>query len=190
MDWKKIAPWNWFEEEEQSVHRAAPSHRIAPSQDPIAAMRFEMDRLFDDAVRRSYPRGSHVAHGFGFPGPIDRDDSMFASLRPTVDISEGRKAYAVRVELPGIEPGDVSLEIEGGNTLIIRAEKRQDREEEDEGYHWVESSYGVVQRILSLPDDADADAVQAKFKNGVLKLSIPKHPARASKTRSIDVSKG
>ncbi len=187
MDWKKIAPWNWFEEEEQTAHRAAPSARIAPSQDPIVAMRIEMDRLFDDAVRRSYPQGPR---GSGFPGPIGRDDSRFAPLRPTVDISEGRKAYAVRVELPGIEPDDVSIEVERGNTLIIRAEKRQDREEEDEGYHWVESSYGVVQRILSLPDDADADAVQAKFKNGVLKLSIPKHPARASKTRSIDVSKG
>ncbi|MBW1881971.1 MAG: Hsp20/alpha crystallin family protein [Deltaproteobacteria bacterium] len=184
MDWKKIAPWNWFEEEEQIGPRAAPSARIAPSQDPIVAMRIEMDRLFDDAVRRSYPHGPH---GFSLTRPVGRDDSRFASLRPRVDISEGSKAYAVRVELPGIEPDDVSLEVEGGNTLIIRAEKRQDREEEDEGYHWVESSYGVAQRILSLPDDADADAVQAKFKNGVLKLSTPKHPVRVSKRRSIDV---
>jgi len=187
MDWRKTAPWNWFKEEEQSAHRATPPPRIAPSQDPLAVMRIEMDRLFDDAVRRSYPHGPH---GFGLSGPVGGNDSIFAPLRPTVDISEGRKAYAVRVELPGIEPDDVSIEVERGNTLIIRAEKRQDREESDEGYHWVESSYGATLRILSLPDDADADAVQANFKNGVLKLSIPRHPARASKTHSIGVPKG
>jgi HSP20 family protein len=139
-------------------------------------MRVEMDRYFDDTVRRSYPQG------FGLPAPIGHEHASFASLRPKIDISEGRAAYSVRVELPGIEPDDVSIEIETGNTLVIRAEKRQDREETDGGYHWVESTYGAVQRILSLPDDAATDAVQAKFKNGVLKLSIPKRPARTPKT--------
>ena len=184
MDWKKIAPWNWFKEEEGIGRRPIPSPRISATQDPIAAMRMEMDRLFEDALRSSYlPQGS-------FPTPRRPEGTGFPALRPTVDISEGRKAYSVRVELPGIEPEDVSIEVEANHTLIIRAEKRQDREEEDEGIHWVESTDGAAQRILSLPDDADADAVEAKFKNGVLKLRIPKQAARASKTRSIDVQKG
>ena len=184
MDWKKIAPWNWFKEEEDIEQRPLPTRRISATQDPIAAMRMEMDRLFEDALR-----SSHLYPG-GFPAPLRGDRTGFPALRPTVDISEGRKAYSVRVELPGIEPDDVSIEVEADHTLIIRAEKRQDREEEDEGVHWVESTYGAAQRILSLPADADADAVEAKFKNGVLKLRIPKQPARASSTRSIDVQKG
>mgnify|MGYP003573248299 FL=1 len=184
MDWKKIAPWNWFKEEEALGRRPTPSPRISATQDPIAAMRIEMDRLFEEALRSSF-----LHHG-SFPAPLRREGSGFPALRPMVDISEGRKAYSIRVELPGIEPDDVSIEIEANHTLIIRAEKRQDREEDEEGVHWVESTYGAAQRILSLPDDADADAVEAKFKNGVLKLRIPKQPARASKTRSIDVQKG
>jgi len=185
MDWKKIAPWNWFKEEEGMERRPIPSARISATQDPIAAMRMEMDRLFEDALRSSY-----LLRGGGLPAPWRGEGGGFPALRPTVDISEGRKAYTVRVELPGIDPDDVSIEIEANHTLIIRAEKRQDREEDEEGVHWVESTYGAAQRILSLPEDADADAVEAKFKNGVLKLRIPKQAARASKTRSIDVQQG
>jgi len=187
MDWKKIAPWNWFKEE-HGAQTATPSPRIHSSHDPIAALRTEMDRLFDDAVRHTYyPRRHGIPRGFELSGAVASDDSMVTHLRPSVDISEGRKAYAVRVELPGVEPDDVSLEVEGENTLVIRAEKRQDREEEDEGYHWVESTYGTAQRILSLPIDAEVDAVQAKFKNGILRLTIPKHPARTSTACGIDV---
>lgn len=184
MDWKKIAPWNWFKEEQDIGRRPIPSPRISATLDPIAAMRMEMDRLFEDALRSSY------LHPGSFPTPRRREGVGFPALRPTVDISEGRNAYSVRVELPGIEPDDVSIEVEANHTLIIRAEKRQDREDADEGIHWVESTYGAAQRTLSLPDDADADAVEAKFKNGVLKLRIPKQAARASQTRSIDVQKG
>ena len=58
---------------------------------------------------------------------------------------------------------------------------------EEEGYHCVERSYGEMQRVLSLPDDADGEAIEARFKNGVLKLRIPKHAARASNARSIEI---
>ena len=49
--------------------------------------------------------------------------------------------------------------------------------------------YWAVQRVLSLPDDADSDAIEAKFKNGVLKLRIPKHPARASSARVVEIER-
>jgi len=185
MDWKKIAPWNWFKDEERAARPEPPVSLMAATQDPMAALRAEMDQLFEDAVRRSFPLGAPR----GFPSFAARKggEGMLAPLRPIVDISEGRKAYSVRVELPGVEPDDVSLEIEDDNTLILRAEKRREHEEEDEGLHWVESSYGAAQRVLSLPADADGDGVEAKFKNGILKLRIPKHAARASKTRAIEV---
>ncbi len=139
-----------------------------------------MERLFYDTFRRSLP---------GMPGLPALPGRIPTPLRPSVDISEGKKVYTVRAELPGVELGDVSIEVEG-DTLVIRAEKRQESEGEEEGYHCVERSYGAVQRVFSLPDDADGEAIEGKFKNGVLKLRISKHAARASNTRSIEIQGG
>jgi HSP20 family protein len=175
MDWKKIAPWNWFKQEEAEVAPRRPAWPATSGADPFAALRAEMDRVFEDAVRRTFPQLGKL------PGRAGA-----APLRAAVDISEGRKAYTVRAELPGVEPDDLSIEVEGG-TLVLRADKRQEREEEDEGYHCIERSYGAVQRVLSLPDDADAENIDARFKNGVLRLRIPKHAGRASRARSIEV---
>jgi HSP20 family protein len=179
MDWKKIAPWNWFKQEEAVSPTARRLPGFGSPGDPFAALRAEMDRVFEDAVRHSFPR---------MPSLAEASASKPTPLRPVVDISEGRKAYTVRVELPGVEPDDVSIEVEE-HTLVLRADKRQTREEEDEGYHCVERSYGAVQRVLSLPDDADPEGIQAHFKHGVLKLRIPKQPARASSARSIPIEK-
>lgn len=181
LDWKKIAPWNWFKHEESH----APATLAAPagfnaSSDPFAAVRMEMERLFDDSVGRSF---------LGVPSRLAVPGRIPVPLRPSVDISEGKKAYTVRADLPGVERGDVSVEVKD-NTLMVRAEKRQESEEEDEGYHCVERSYGAAQRVLSLPDDADGEAIEAKFKDGVLKLRIPKHPARASRGRTIEIHAG
>ena len=181
MEWKKIAPWNWFKDEEAQTATAA-SRGVGPiaSSDPFIALRTEMERLFDDTFRRTYP---------GAYGPSDSSNRFPAVLRPSIDVSEGKKAYTVRAELPGVESEDVSVEVDG-QRLMIRAEKRQQTEEEEEGYHCVESSYGAVQRVLSLPEDADSEAIKASFKNGVLKLRIPKHAARASVAQNIEIEKG
>ncbi|MBW2232865.1 MAG: Hsp20/alpha crystallin family protein [Deltaproteobacteria bacterium] len=180
MDWKKIAPWNWFKEEGVPAPETQMPARVYPSSDPFAALRTQMGQLFDDPFRGSFP---------GWPGRPALPGQILTSLRPSVDISEGKKAYMVRAELPGVELEDVSIEIDG-HTLVIRAEKRQETEEEEEDYHCIERSYGAVQRVLSLPDDADAEAIEAKFKNAVLKLRIPKHAARASNARSIEIEGG
>lgn len=169
MDWKKIAPWNWFKDEEPTPP-PTPA-RVDPGSDSFAALRAEMERFFDDGQRRLFPER--------LPMP----------LRPKMDISEGRKAYTVRAELPGVEREDVSIEIDD-RTVLIRGEKRQESEEDDEGYHCIERSYGAIQRVLSLPDDADANALEAKFRNGVLKLRIPKQIAPASKSRQIEIQAG
>ncbi len=179
MDWKKIAPWNWFRDEEQET--SVPARRAGPRPtaggDPLTTLRSEMDRLFDELFDRTRsPLGG-------------RSGLIPAPLRPDVDISEGGKGYTIRAELPGVEPEDVHLEIDG-QTLAIRAEKRQEHEEEDEGYHCIERSYGAVQRVLSLPDDADADAIDARFKHGVLTLRVPRHAAPASAARRIEIQPG
>jgi HSP20 family protein len=182
MDWKRIAPWNWFKDEEASVSTtpSAGMTHLSEVADPISALRAEMDRLFNESFGSALStRPGHGSLHRGASGP----------LRPHVDISEGEKAYTVRADLPGVSREDVALELDG-QTLAIRAERNADREEEDEHYHYVERSRGSVQRVLSLPDDADVDSIDARFKNGVLELRIPKHPAKASGGRNIEIQAG
>jgi HSP20 family protein len=160
MDWKKVAPWNWFKNEEEP-DRSARLHPGERSRDAF-------ERLIDEALQRPTTR---------WPARGGRTSGIEMPLRPHVDISAGKKAYSIRVELRGID-------------RAIRAEKRRDREEEDEGVHWAESSYGLVQRMLSLPDDADGEAIDARFRNGVLKLKLPKRVASAHSGKHIEIQEG
>ena len=175
MDWKKIAPWNWFRKEQERTGRAIAPPRPA---DPFLALREEMDRAFEDVFRRIGGSPAWPDLGEGREAPM--------LLRPSVDISEGRKAYTVRMDVPGVEKGDVTLHIED-DTLLVRGEKKREKEESEEGYHCVERSYGVFERLLSLPTDADAEGIQAKFKSGVLKITIPKRDLPAGKERAIEI---
>ena len=167
MNWKRIAPWNWFKDEEEATVAVETRGRTRP--DGGENLLAELERLLEIGRQQ--------------PGAISD------LLRPNVDISEGKKSYIVRADLPGIELTDLTIEVDG-HTLAIRGEKRQERESDDEGYHCIERSSGFVQRVLSLPADADAEAIDAKFKNGVLELRIPKHSAPASSARSIEIAPG
>ncbi|MBW2269118.1 MAG: Hsp20/alpha crystallin family protein [Deltaproteobacteria bacterium] len=174
MNWKRIAPWNWFKEEDTSAG-AVPQSRNSAS-DAFAALHAELERVLGPAWRR-LPGESEFA---SMPGAIQ------GLLRPNIDISEGKRAYTVQAELPGVEIADLSIEVDG-HTLTIRGDKRQEREGDDEGYHCIERSYGSVQRVLSLPDDADIEAIDAKFRNGVLRLRIPRRAASTSSSRNIEI---
>lgn len=78
---------------------------------------------------------------------------------------------------------------EYGDELVISGEKRQESEADDEGYHRVECTYGHFRRILSLPEDADMDNISAKFRNGVLRVEIPRRKDSArSPVRRIDIN--
>lgn len=173
MEWKSIAPWNWFKEEE----RVAPSPVRSGSEmiEPFDSIRSEFDRLFD----AMQGRGAFTS----------RRKEGFEPLRPKVDISEAEKEYTVQAELPGIEMEDVAIEVVAGK-VRISAEKRQDKESDDAGYHCVERAYGMIQRVLSLPEDADPENIDATFKNGVLTLRIPKQPARVAEGHRVNVLPG
>lgn len=179
MDWKKIAPWSWFRKEEEHAGRALTRPDAA---DPFLALRDEMDRAFEDVFHRF--GGSSLRRS---PWPSLRAaEELPTLLRPSVDISEGRKAYVVRMEVPGVGKGDVTLDIED-DTLRVRGEKKQEQEQSEEGYHCVERSYGMFERVLSLPENADPDGIDAKFKNGVLKITIAKRELPEGRERTIEI---
>lgn len=109
-------------------------------------------------------------------------------MKPNVDIKEGKKDYTISVEVPGVEEGDVKLELADG-ALTISGEKKHEKEDKDENYYCVERSYGSFKRVLSLPQDAKEEDIEAKFKNGVLKITVPREEVEKAETEAkmIDI---
>ena len=103
---------------------------------------------------------------------------------PTVDVSENRKNIIVKAEIPGVELKDIDVSLDG-RLLTIKGEKKQEKEESDEHYHRLESSYGYYRRTIELPADVDPANVDAKYKNGVLKIKLKK--VREAETRTIKI---
>lgn len=107
---------------------------------------------------------------------------------PPVNVSETPEELILSAEIPGVNPDDVSLDLEN-NVLSIRGEKREERTGGDEGrYHLWERRYGSFQRSFTLPRTVKADGIRASFKDGVLSVHIPK--SAEAKGRRIAISKG
>jgi HSP20 family protein len=149
----------------------------AVGRDPFGSFRREMDRLFDDFFAPAEARS--------FAAPAQAQ----AGVMPSIDVDETEQAYMVTAELPGIDPKDVELDLRD-NALILRGEKRSERQEEDGGRRYSERSYGRFERAIPFATEVDADKVAAKFENGVLKVTLPKNAQARDKTRRIQISGG
>lgn len=107
-----------------------------------------------------------------------------AQWSPEVDITEDEKEYLVKTDLPEMKKEDVKVTIENG-ILSISGERKSEKEEKGKKYHRIERSYGSFERTFAMPDDADASKMKAEFKNGVLRVHMPKNPA--AQPKKIDV---
>lgn len=175
MDIKKFAPWNWFKDEEREERGNLPvSRQRAGGMFPLSRFHEEIDRMFEDFLG-----------GVGAFPQIGRDLSV---LKPSVDIAVSEKEYTVTAEIPGVEEKDVKLELRE-NALIITGEKKHESEKKEKDFHRIERSYGSFKRVLNLPVDADADKVDASFKNGVLTVTLPRKAQEQPKGRSIEIKK-
>ncbi len=92
---------------------------------------------------------------------------------PSVDIKEGKEAYEVSADVPGVDPKDIDVSLEDG-VLTVKGERKAEHKDEGDGYTRTERVYGSFYRRFTLPDTADADNISAKTEHGVLKLRIPK----------------
>jgi len=140
--------------------------------------RSEMDRLFDR---------------FGFPSLRRMFDvepwrpiSTFTFSVPAIDLSEDDKTYRISAELPGLGAKDVDVSVTG-NMLVLKGEKRQEKEEKDKNYHFSERAYGSFQRAFELPTSVDRDKVSADFSKGVLTITLPKTPEAQKQQKKIEV---
>ncbi len=92
---------------------------------------------------------------------------------PSVDIKETKGQYLLAVDLPGIAAEDIDITMDEG-ILILKGERKQESEEELDGFHRRERICGRFYRQFSLPETADVSLVEAKSSNGVLEIVIPK----------------
>ncbi len=144
----------------------------------------------------------------------ENDSVQNPLLRPSVDIKEDEKSIHVEAELPGLNEKDIDIQIEKG-ILTIKGEKIEEKQEkieekqekieekqekieeneekqeakEDQAYkyHRVERRYGSFERSFKLPDYVKSEDAKASYKNGILKLEIPKEEAKAPKKLKIEV---
>jgi len=159
------------------VKKSAPAQTSAP--DIWQSFRSEMDRLFDR---------------FGFPSlrrvfdiePAWRSASSFSFSVPAIDMSEDERVYKISAELPGIDAKDIDLSV-SGDMLVLKGEKRQEREEKDKNYHFSERAYGSFQRSFQLPSSVDRDKVAAGFSKGVLTITLPKTAAAQKPQKKIEI---
>ena len=107
-----------------------------------------------------------------------------ADWSPQVDITEDAKEYLVKADLPEMKKDAVKVMVENG-VLSISGERKSEKEEENKTFHRIERSYGGFERTFTMPDDADAKAMNAEFKDGVLRVHVPKNPA--AQPKKIDV---
>jgi len=116
-----------------------------------------MNRLFDDAGR---------------PWRTD-EPAATTSWSPSVDIFETEGEIVVKAELPGMDRKDIQLNLEN-NVLSLRGERKFQKETKDDNYHRIERSYGVFSRAFSIPATVDEERIRADYKDGVLKIVLPK----------------
>jgi len=158
-----IIPWR---------HKREEPAREPLWESPLARMRGEMDDLFD----RFFPQSWGASMTEALPAHF--------GWGPRIDLTESENEITVKAELPGVTPEDVNVEIVG-NTLTIRGEKKQEKREKLENCHYVERQYGAFRRTIQLPSSVDQDKGKATFKDGVLSLTLPKHPEAKPKRIAV-----
>lgn len=105
---------------------------------------------------------------------------------PSLDVSETKDNIAVKAEVPGMDAKDIDISL-ANDVLTVKGEKKQQKEEKDENYHRVERSYGAFSRSIRLPREVQSDKIKANYKNGVLKITLPKSEEAKKKEIKIKV---
>ncbi len=155
----------------------------APANYPFNHRFYGVSRLHDDIDR---------LFGSFFSQPNEEggkgESTALADFLPGMDLTSTEKEYAMHVELPGVAPENVSVKVEEG-ILTVSGEKKEEKKSDDERKHVAERVYGSFMRKLSLPDDADADAIKASFKDGVLTVQIPRKAPEKPKAHAIEITR-
>lgn len=143
--------------------------------DPFRGFQREMNRLFDDFFN-------------DFPLTLRPGERGLAAagFSPRVDVSETDKEVKVTAELPGMDEKDITVEMDDA-AITIRGEKKEEKEEKGKNWYTREQSYGSFHRIVPLPASVEGEKANAKFKKGILTITVPKREDEQAKRKAIKI---
>ncbi len=166
---------------------AAPTPMPAPAPtrlpDMWSSFRNEIERVFD-RFSGAFPMPS-LRRMFDFE-PARRFESTFTFTVPAIDVAENDTGFKITAELPGMEARNIEVTL-SGDTLIIKGEKRQEKEEKDSNYYLCERSFGSFQRSFSLPEGVDRDKIGSELAKGVLTITLPKTAEAQKQHKKVEV---
>lgn len=139
---------------------------------PFQELRKEVDRLFQEFFGKSY-----------FPERWEGIEWV-----PSIDVSETEDEIIVKADIPGVKPEDIEINLVD-NVLTIKGEKKREKEEKKENFYRVERYYGTFMRSIQIPSEVDVEKIKAQYKDGVLKVTLPKKPESKGKTIKIELEK-
>jgi HSP20 family protein len=138
----------------------------------LVSLQDRLNRLFNESYR---PQG-------------EDDWALGGTWAPAVDIYEHENNIVIKAELPGVDPKDVDIRLDN-NVLTVQGERKLDNEVKKENYHRVERSYGAFTRSFTLPTTVDPGGIKAEYKDGVLRVTLPKREEAKPKQIQISVAK-
>ena len=143
--------------------------------DPFRDFQREMNRLFDDFFM-DFPLAPRWGEG----------ERPSAAFNPLVDVTETDKEVKVSAELPGMDEKDITVEMDDA-TITVRGEKKHETEDKGKNWYRREQSYGSFHRVIPLPASVQGDKAKAKFKKGVLSITVPKQEEEQAKRKAITI---
>ena len=157
------------------AQKGTPGTQMEIRRDPFASFQREMNQLVD-----------HFFSGFNLSSWAPFERGVARTFTPRVDVAETDREIKVSAELPGMEEKDIDVSLTR-DTLTIKGEKMEEKEEKGKDYYRMERSFGSFTRSIPLPVEVDTDKVEATFKKGVLTVTLPKKPEAQGTTRKIDI---
>jgi HSP20 family protein len=129
-----------------------------------------------------------LASFFGnFVEPNGKEQLNAGNFVPPVDVYEDEQNLILKLEVPGVNEGDINVSVEN-DTLTIQGERKFEKEEKEENFHRIERRYGSFIRTFKLPNTVDAEKVEASYDKGILKITLAKRAE--AKPRQIKVGNG
>ena len=167
MSVRDLLPWS------RGNGNQVPSLFRDGERDPFLSLHRQVNRLFDDVLR-----------GFDSRLPSLGGVSAPGAAWPSVEISSGDKEIKVTAELPGLEQKDIEVLLDDG-VLTLRGEKRSETDDKDRQFS--ERYYGRFERRIPVGYEVKEDEVEARFRNGVLTVTLPKSEKAQSQVKRIDI---
>ncbi|MBW2506183.1 MAG: Hsp20/alpha crystallin family protein [Deltaproteobacteria bacterium] len=137
----------------------------------MTTLQDRINRIFDETASRSQDYEVEVSQ---------------CDWRPVVDIYDSEKAIVINAELPGVTKDTITLDVKE-NILTLRGERKSDEEVRKENYYRMERCFGTFERAFTLPSTVDPAKITANFKDGILKIEIPKAEEKKPKQITINV---